>query len=75
MISQRKLVTWLLLTTVSVAALSPLGGIALLWAFCVPFLIVFAFLNTVGASIDTGDFDLAPPATLRAAASRAPPLG
>jgi hypothetical protein len=75
MISQRKLVTWLLLTTVSVAALSPLGGIALLWALCVPFLIVFAFLRAVDASVDTRDFDFPSSATLHAAGSRAPPLG
>jgi hypothetical protein len=75
MLSQRRLVAFLLLTSVSLAAFVPLSGVGLLWAVCAPLLIVFAFLAIFTAFIEFEDLILPDRLHLHAIGSRAPPLG
>ena len=75
MISQRRLVAFLLLTSVSLAALIPLSGVGLLWAICAPVLIVFAFIAIFTAFIEFDDLILHDRPYHSAVGSRAPPLG
>jgi hypothetical protein len=74
MISQRRLVAFLLLASVSLAALIPLSGAGLLWATCVPLLIVFAFIAIFTTFIEFEDLILPDRPHLSTIGSRAPPL-
>jgi ABC-type polysaccharide/polyol phosphate export permease len=74
MVSQRRLVAFLLLTSVSLAALIPLSGMGLLWAICAPVLIIFAFVVIFTTFVELEDLAFPAQAHLCASGSRAPPL-
>ena len=74
MISQRRLVAFLLLASVSLAALIPLSGVGLFWAICAPVLIIFAFVAIFTTFVELEDFAFPTQAYLRASGCRAPPL-
>ena len=75
MISQRRLVAFLLLTSVSLAVILPFSGVGLLWAVCAPFLILFALISIFSPSVDLEEIALTDQLYLRVIGSRAPPLG
>ncbi len=75
MIPQRRLVAFLLLTSVSLAAFIPFSGVGLLWAIRAPVFVVLAFIAILIAFVEPEDIAIPTQSHLSAIGCRAPPLG